>query len=280
MSTGALALALLAAVLHASWNAMLKGARDRAAAIAGVSATHALAGLAMVLAFPEPPPAAWPFIALSATVHYGYYILIFHAYRLGDLSLAYPIARGIAPFAVALGALVILGEDLGPAGWAGLAAVSAGIALLALARPSAPAALGGAVGVAVMTGLVIATYSVADGIGIRRAGEAALGYMGWLFLLEFPVPLAIALRRRRGKAAIPPRTLLAGMAAGALAVTAYGLVLWANRIAPLGAVSAVRESSVIVAALIGVAAFGEGPAAPRLAAAALVAAGILLLALA
>ncbi|NBN76726.1 hypothetical protein GWI72_00425 [Microvirga tunisiensis] len=275
MDLGALGLVLLAALLHAGWNALIKAVDDRAGVLAAVSAAHVVLGLFLVSVAPGPAPASWPAIATSALLHYGYYALLFRAYRLGDLSQVYPISRGLAPAAVALAAAVLVGERLPPAGWVGLACVCAGIGLLAVRRtPSSP----GAIGFAVALGLLIAAYSVADGLGVRQS-QSVFGYMGWLFLLEFPVPLVIALNRRLRGGHFRLGVILLGSLGGVAAVTAYGLVLYVKTIAPLGAVSAVRESSVILAALIGILVLGERPVALRLLAAAIVAVGVATLAL-
>lgn len=278
MSPTALSIVLFAAILHAGWNAMVKAVDDRAGVLAAVSATHAAVGLAMVFSFPPPAMASWPSIAASAILHYGYYILLFRAYRHGDLSQVYPISRGMAPALVALSAMVLIGETLSPRGWLGLAGVSLGVGILALQRGAAHASRQ-AVGLALGLGLLIASYSVADGIGVRRS-DGVFGYMGWLFLLEFPVPLTIALTRRRDGRGFRPQVLVMGALGGMAAVSAYGIVLYAKTIAPLGAVSAVRESSVIFAALIGILVFGERPVLGRVIAAAVVAAGVVTLALA
>lgn len=277
METAALALVLGAAFLHALWNAILKAARgERAVVLAGISAAHALAGIALIALAEPPARASWLPLGLSTLLHYAYYMLLYRGYRLGDLSLVYPIARGLAPFVVALSAALLIGEVLPVQGWVGLAAISGGIGLLALQARGGTASPE-AIAVAALLGLSIAAYSVADGIGIRASGSA-LGYMGWLFVLEFPVPLAVTLARLRGRRRIEPRSVLIGLGGGVFAVTAYGLVLYANTLAPLGAVSAVRESSVIIAALIGVVLFGERPWRGRLVAAGCVALGVLLLA--
>jgi drug/metabolite transporter (DMT)-like permease len=173
-------------------------------------------------------------------------------------------------------AWVLLGEGLPLLGVLGLVAVSGGICLLALLR-GAVRAEHATLGLALLLGVCIGSYSVADGIGIRAAGTAT-GYMGWLFLCEAPVPLVIALHRRRNRGGFAPRTLIFGAMGGVAAVTAYGLVLYVKTIAPLGAVSALRESSVIIAALIGVLLFGERPWRGRVLAACVVASGVVALA--
>lgn len=277
MTAFALGLVLFSAVLHASWNALLRAVDDRAGVLGAVSLAHALVGAVLIALSPLPDPASWPFIFISAVVHYGYYVLLFRAYRHGDLSQVYPISRGLAPAFVAVSAYFLIGESLAPLGWAGLVLISGGISLLALMRGAVQAPRS-TIGLALLLGLCIGTYSVADGIGVREAGTAT-GYMGWLFLLEAPVPLAIALHRRRHAGHFAPRTIVLGLLGGLAAVTAYGLVLYVKTIAPLGAVSALRESSVIVAALIGVLVFGERPWRGRIVAASVVACGVVALAL-
>lgn len=275
MSGLALAIVLSAACLHAFWNAMVKFATDRSLVIGAVSFTHALFGLALIVVSPMPLAASWPYILASTIIHYGYYIFLFQAYRLGDLSQVYPISRGLAPVLVALGAYLAIGESLPPVALLGLGAVSFGIMLLAF-NGQGPASDPRALAAAAANGVLIASYSVVDGIGIRLS-ENPFGYMGWLFLLEFPVPLFVAWRRRGG-GRVSRKTLLVGLGAGIFAVVAYGLVLYAKTIAPLGAVSAVRESSVIIAALIGVVLFGERPWPKRLLSAIVVAGGVATLA--
>ena len=275
MSPLALALVLSAALLHASWNALVKAASERAIMLAAVSLMHVATGAVLIALAPAPAAASWPSIAASTALHYGYYALLFQAYRLGDLSQVYPISRGIAPAFVAF-ATYLLGESLSPGGWAGLAAVSSGIGILALGRGAAHADPR-AVAVAALLGLNIAAYSVADGIGVRLA-ESPLGYMAWLFLLELPVVLVILLRRHLEGAALDWRVFRLGLVGGLFAVTAYGTVLYVNTLAPIAAVSAVRESSVVIAALIGIVAFRERPWRLRLVAASIVAGGVALLA--
>lgn len=276
MSLFALSIVLFAALLHASWNALVKAGGDRALILAGVALSHALAGVVLILLSEPPARESWPALAVSTLVHYGYYALLFQAYRLGDLSQVYPISRGLAPMLVALGALVLIGETLPPLAWAGLIAVSMGIWLLSL-RPRGAEVDRHAVVVAVFLGLAIATYSVADGIGVRLAGSPT-GYMGWLFLFEAPVVIAILGPRILRRGSVDPRTFAIGLLGGILAVTAYGLVLYAKTIAPIGVVSAVRESSVVIAALIGVMLLGERPWKKRMVAAVIVAAGVVALA--
>ena len=277
MSSDALILVLLAAFLHASWNALVKAAAHRALAMGAVALAHAVVGGAVIPFVPWPAPAAWPFLAGSALIHYAYFAFLFLSYRYGDLSHVYPVARGIAPMLVALGALAFAGEMLSPAGWGGVVAVSLGIGLLAFRRNGALSADRQAVMAALATGTMIAGYSVVDGLGIRRAG-APEAYIAWLFLLELPMALGILWWIGEPLGRLSRRTMTVGFFGGLLSVAAYALVLYAKTIAPLAAVSAVRESSVIIAALIGVVLFGERPWGRRVVAAAVVVLGVVLLA--
>lgn len=276
MSLFALTLVLSAAVMHASWNAVVKAATDRAISLSAVTTAHTVAGAILIAVAGMPDASAWPYIIASTVIHYGYYMLMFQAYRLGDLSQVYPISRGMAPVLVALGTYLMIGEELSTVGWTGLAMVTAGIGLLALQRGAAHSSPR-AVGVAACLGLTIAAYSVADGIGVR-VSDNPLAYMGWLFLLEAPVTVLVLGNRRRLNASIDWRVFRIGLIGGTLSVVAYGLVLYAKTIAPIAAVSAVRESSVIIAALIGLFLFGERPWLGRMIAATVVGGGVIILA--
>ncbi len=273
-----MALVLSAAVLHATWNAIVKGTRARALVLAAVAATNGTVGLALILWAEAPLPASWPYIIASSLTHYGYYYFLALAYKWGDLSRVYPISRGIAPVLVSLGALLFAGEQLSTFGWSGVLLISAGISILAFFSRGASIPDPRSTFAAIATGLIIATYSVIDGIGVRLSGST-FGYMGWLFVTEFLVTLFLFVRLRPRFTAEERATLRVGYLGGFCAVAAYGLVIYANTLAPLGMVSALRESSVIFAALFGVVIFRERPWISRIAAAATVGAGVLVLTL-
>jgi drug/metabolite transporter (DMT)-like permease len=273
----ALSLVLTAALLHAIWNALIKGASDRLLALGLIAAGHVTVGVVLIVLFAPPAPAAWPFIALSTVIHFFYYAFLLNSYRLGDLSHVYPISRGIAPVLISFGALIFAGENLPPAAWGAVFIVSFGIIILAWGGGRGSTGTK-AVGAALLTGAMIASYSVVDGMGVR-VSQSPLGYIGWLFFFEIYVAGYILWRQRARLAALPARTWVIGLSGGFLSAAAYGLVIFAKNIAPFGAVSAVRETSVIVAALIGIILFKERPWGRRLIAAAIVAAGIVLLVL-
>lgn len=275
MSGFALALVLCAAALHALWNAIVKAADDRALVFGAISATNVLAGVALVALFPAPAVESWPFIAASTLIHYGYYVFLLLAYRLGDFSQVYPISRGLAPILVALGAQAFAGETLPVLAWLGLLSVSFGIIILSLPSDGIRPNLA-AVAAATGTGLFIASYSIVDGIGVRLA-DSPFGYIGWLFMLEFPVIFVVALRQRGKPPANRWPAIRLGLLGGIFAALAYGIVIYVKAFTPLGAVSAVRESSVIIAAVIGAVYFGERPWRRRIFAAAIVTTGVVAL---
>ncbi len=272
----ALALVLSAAFLHAVWNAMMKHSADRFIAMAMLNFGHGLPALVLVYLFLPPASESWPFLIGSTFVHFFYYIFLLLSYRFGDLSQVYPIARGIAPVCVAMGAWLFAGEILPAQAWWGIMLVTSGIGVLFFSRNK-----GHANGVAIMaalaTGLMIAAYSVLDGMGVRTS-QSAVGYIAWLFLLEWPFSFGLLYYRRKLLTSIPVNVYLTGFVGGLISAIAYGLAIYAKSIAPLGAVSAVRESSVIIAAMIGVIWFGERPWKLRVLAAIIVATGVIVLA--
>lgn len=266
-----LTLVLTAAVLHALWNAMIKGTGERMIFLGLISLGLGAVGLVLIFLAPPPAAASWPYIAASTFIHFFYYAFLLMSYRLGDLSHVYPIARGIAPVLVGAGAFFFAGENLPPIAWGGIVTVSFGICILAWGSWRG----GGmkAVGAALLTGAMIASYSVVDGIGARVSGSP-LGYIGWLFLFEVYITIYVFFRERKKLAGLPLATYRLGLTGGLLSAAAYGLVIYAKTLAPMGAVSAVRESSVIVAALIGILFFREHPWQKRILASGIVVSGI------
>lgn len=274
MTAPVLAIVLLAAILHALWNALVKTSSDRAITLGLVAAGHCIPALALMPFVPVPVAAAFPFIIASTVIHWGYYYFLNISYRFGDLSLIYPIARGTAPVMVALGAMIWADEILSIWAWIGILTVSAGILILAAIKYADKRG----VGAALATSGIIATYSVVDGIGIRVSGTP-IGYIVWLFAAEIFVAVFVIATRFDRARAISAKARVLGLTGGLISGLAYALALFAKTLAPIGIVSAVRETSVIFAALIGVYWLGEGPARRRLVAASVVALGVMLLAL-
>ena len=302
------AIVLVAALAHASWNALVKSDDDRLVTLGAVNAVRFLLCIPIVLALPLPAGASWPFLVTSAILHVGYYTFLISAYRYGDLSRIYPLARGLSPLLVAAGAFAIAGERLGPVALAGVAIACAGIASVSFGGGGAPegghatpvrgdrertkpmaGAGGGAAPVngvararndrrglvfAAGTALFIAAYTVTDAMGARLSGDA-VSYVAWLAILDgLPMLIAAAVLRRTALAHHLAARKLKSAVGGALQLTAYGLVVWALALAPMAAVSALRETSVLFAAIIGVKLLGEPLGTRRITAAALVAAGV------
>lgn len=275
MTPSVVLIILSAALLHAVWNAIVKSAADRTTMLGLVAFGHVLAGSVMVILLPPPAPESVPYILLSTVIHFGYYYMLGQAYRHGDLSVVYPIARGIVPALVALWAMLLLGEVLPLQAWLGIATIALGIQIsswAALRHGVGRTALGFAVG----TGLCISAYSVVDGIGVR-VSQNTLGYWAWGAFLHIFIAGFVALRKRAALPGLKPRVWVVGIVGGLVSMTAYGLVLYAKNFAPLGAVSALRETSVIFAALIGFLFLGEGNWKRRLGAAVLMAVGVALI---
>ncbi|MEU6931166.1 DMT family transporter [Streptomyces sp. NPDC046385] len=267
---------LIAAVTHASWNAIAARIQDQLLSFTLISGGGALIGAVTACFVPLPAAGAWPYLVASAALHVAYYALLMKSFALGDFGQMYPIARGTAPLVVTLLAAVFVAEIPSAEQLAGVAVACAGLTGLALwgirgkgTRPHWPALLA-----AGATGLSIAAYTVVDGVGVR-ASETPLGYIAWLMLLEGLVIPAYALHRRRAALAAQLRPYAArGLLGAALSVGAYALVLWAQTKAPLAPIAALRESSIIVGAAIGALLFKERFGGPRIAAAGLMVVGI------
>ncbi|WP_399684408.1 EamA family transporter [Xenophilus sp.] len=257
--TGPVALAVLfGALLHASWNALIKSSTDKSLDTALIHSLGVFFAVPMLLFTGLPALASWPYLAASTVVHIGYYIALAGAYKHGDLGLAYPVMRGSAPLLVALGSHALLGEALSAGAWLGVAGVCAGVLLLGLA-PARLQAAGGhrgkALGFALANAGIIAVYTVIDGLGVRASGNAG-AYVALLFVFD-GLPFLLLVLWRRGPA--HRAAALAYMARrsrvawlGTLAsLGSYGIALWAMTRAPVAVVAALRETSVLFAALIG-----------------------------
>ena len=270
-------LVLLAAFAHAAWNALLKSSGDRLLTFTVLRAVALVGGAAVAVFVPVPAPAAWPYLIASALIHNAYYILLLYAYRHGDLSLVYPIARGGAPFLVAILAALVAGEVPGAGGAAGIALVSAGILGLAFAHGVPKGANATAIGLAVGTAISIAAYTISDGMGARRA-EGALGYAAWLYICDgLPFLLYMGLTRGADAIAYTRRDWRRGLAGGVLMMGTYALVLYAFTQGAMATVAALRETSVLFAAVIGAVILKEPLGVRRMMAAAVIVAGIVLL---
>jgi len=273
LSLGVTLAVLGAAFLHALWNALLKASAgdpilDTALIVAG-SAVCAFAVLPFV---GLPAAAAWKYMLLSSAIHFAYYITLAGAYHRGDLSFAYPLMRGVAPLFVTLLGVLFLGEHPGAKILVGIALISTGIIVIAwfAGGRHSPAAAGWALANAA----IIGSYTLVDGAGVRASDDAA-AYVSWLIALEgLPFLAWVLLRRGRSAARYVGVRWRRGLAGGAASLAAYGIVLWAMTRAPVAAVAALREVSVLFAALMGSLALKEGLGWRRMAGAATVVAGV------
>ena len=265
---------IAAAVTHAAWNAIAHGIKDQTLAFGLIGVGGIAVGIPLVIVAAMPHGDCWPYLLGSVAIHVFYNLLLMQCYRLGEFSQVYPLARGTSPLVVTILAAIFIHEHLALPQIAGVLVVSGGLATLVLAgRRPGRAAFAAAVG----TGLTIAAYTVVDGVGVRLSGSP-VGYIGWLMVLEsLCVPMFAVFRRRGVLLKQPRRILLAGLAAGALSVLAYGLVLWAQTRGALAPIAALRETSVIFGAIIGTLVFREPFGRTRIAATVLVATGIVLL---
>ena len=241
---------LVGALLHASWNAMVKSSSDKAMDTALLQLMGSIVAIPLVLMLGLPDRAAWPYIAASLVVHIGYYTTLSGAYKHGDLGLTYPLMRGSAPLLVALSASVTLAETLSPLAWVGVLGISAGVLTLGLSQHAFAAPK--AVRFALFNAVIIAVYTVVDALGVRAGGNA-MQYVTALFLLDgWPFAL-IVFARRRGAVLPYARKRWPVALVGAIAsMGSYAIALWAMTQAPVATVAALRETSVLFAALLGV----------------------------
>jgi drug/metabolite transporter (DMT)-like permease len=277
MTALVLAAVLFAALIHALWNALIKAQPDKFSASALVAIGAGVIAIPIMLYLPPPPAAAWPFIAASSIIHVGYFALVAFAYRAADLGVAYPLTRGSAPPLTALLAFLIVGETLTINQWLSVLVIAAGIIAL-----SADALLrGGLTGATALAAFanagVIVVYTLVDGLGARAAGSG-LVYVAWMLAGTAVLLLAQMLLTRGADfvAAIRKGWLFA-LGAGGLSLASYSIALWAMTLAPIGLVAALRETSVLFAALLGTFLFGESFGSRRWIALALILAGIVAL---
>jgi drug/metabolite transporter (DMT)-like permease len=279
MSATAVTAVLAAAVLHAVWNALAHGIEDRWVGFSLIGVAATVFGVVVTLTLGLPPSRVWPYVVGSASVHVLYMLMLMLSYRHGEFSQVYPLARGTSPWLVALVSLTVLGLDIPAVELAGVLVISAGLIGLVLVggRPRRHQLPG--LAAAVGTGVLIATYTVVDGLAVRHTD--VLLYAGWLFLLQGPVIplLAVAVRGRRIVSQARPWWWL-GLTGGAVSLLAYGLVLWAQQSGALAAVAALRETSIVVGALLGAVFLGERLGRGRAVASAVVVLGVVLVNLA
>jgi len=270
-------LVFLSAILHATWNALAKSSGDRVVTLAGVMGTSVAVGAVVSLFVAAPARESLPYLAVSSLFHFAYQIFLLYAYRFGDLSLVYPIARGSAPLLVAILGASFAGEVPRPVQAGGIALASLAMTSFAF-EPRVPhAGVTRSIAAAFATAAMIGCYTFLDGEGVRHSG-APLSYIAWnCWATGLGFCIFAALRNRGRLAPFLGREGARGVAGGLLAIVGYGIVLWAMSRGAMANVAALRETSVVFAALIGSRLLGEGFGGRRLAAALCVAVGVLLL---
>lgn len=274
MALSVVFIVLSGAFFHSLWNAILKSQPDKFSGLFAHFSAALLFSLAGALWLGAPPREVWGWLAAGQIVHLCYDFLLMATYRRGDISLTYPVLRGAAPPLAALGAFVFLEETPPFAAVCGILIISGGVAMFARGFQS-----GKALGFALATAVCIAVYSLIDAQGARLSGNS-VQYAFWLLLFDSIcfMPLVFFGGRRKALAALPARCWIRGAAGGACYVASYGLALYAYTRAPVGAVSALRETSVIFGALLGMFFLGESKSPARLAGAAVIVFGAALIA--
>jgi len=246
---------LFGAMLHAAWNALVKSSADKAVDNGLVTVLAAAIALPVLLVVGPPAPASWPYVAASLVIHIGYYVALTGAYKHGELGLTYPIMRGFAPLLVALASGSLIGESLSAAEWVGVVGITTGVALVGLAHPGEALHHGKALAFAFANAGIIAAYTLVDGLGVRTSGDA-LRYAMLLFVFDaLAYPLLVwrqrnAEERREVMRYVRARWPMAALGGGA-SIASYSIALWAMGRAPVAAVAALRETSVLFAALLG-----------------------------
>ena len=241
-----------AAVLHAAWNALVKGGQDKTMSMGAVVLGHVPLALVALLFVPAPAAESLPYLAGGILLHFGYQLFLLKSYQFGDLTQVYPIARGTAPLVVAIFSVFVLGVELSATEILAILIIGGGIISLTLVRRADGQRNGNAALLALTTGLFIASYSIVDGLGARIAGTS-LGFYSWLAIgngivmvayIRYHAPSKLGAIAKKGKTIF--------LFGGGASFVAYALVTWAFTQAPIALVTALRETSIVFALLIGV----------------------------
>lgn len=277
LSTEIALLVLFAALLHAGWNAIVKGGKDKFLDTVLVTAGAGILSAVVLPFLPLPAAASWPFLAASVAIHVGYFALVAATYRVSDMSYAYPLMRGTGPLLVAFASGPIIGERLSAGAWAGVVLICAGVLGLAFAHHRPRDAIGAATAFALANAVVIAAYTLVDGVGARLSGHA-VAYTMWMFVLTAPLLLTWALLRRHSDLVRNIRSRWHfGLLGGVCTLGAYALVLWAMTQAPVAVVAALRETAILFGTVLSALVLKEHFGWTRHAAAAVVMVGVVIL---
>ncbi|HRD77625.1 MAG TPA: EamA family transporter [Hyphomicrobiaceae bacterium] len=268
---------VLAAIMHAGWNAVIKGGGDPFATLTHMSMMNAVISLAVIPFVPWPRPETWAWLVASVVIHSAYRLLLINAYRLGDLTHVYPIARGAAPLVTAIATFALIAETIAPTGYIAIALLSLGVVLMSLKGGRLGNLDGKVTGFALLSAASTSAYTLVDGLGARANGSG-IGFAVWMFFLN-ALAMQVIAGFWRGPAVW---TSVAGawrpaLAGSALSMGAYAIVIWAMTLAPIALVASLRETSVLFAALIGIIVLGEPVTRWRILAALAIGAGMVLI---
>ena len=274
MSLDVFAIIMLGAALHATWNAVVKGGDNKLLTTCMIASIASLIAATVIPFLELPAKESWPFIGASVILQVVYFVLVASTYRIADMSQTYPIMRGTAPLLVATASVGLLSESLSSFAWLGIAIICIGILSMA-AAPSIGQRKG--MLLALVNAAVIASYTLIDGVGVRKSGAPA-AYTLWIFLLT---GLALAVWafavRRREFCRYLARHWRPGVIGGFGTVVSYGLALWAMTAAPIATVSALRETSILFGVVISALVLKEQLTRRRIMAACIIAGGAMVL---
>ncbi|WP_174509627.1 EamA family transporter [Klebsiella oxytoca] len=274
MTISVFCILLFAALLHASWNAIVKASGDKMYAAIGVSGSAALIAMVVLPFAPQPGLASAPYLVLSSALQVVYTVLVAKTYQVSDMSQTYPLMRGTAPLLVAIISVAVLGDSLSPLAWSGIAVIC--LAILAMAFNGRASSRTGII-LALTNACFIAGYTLVDGTGVRLSGTA-LGYTLWSFFMNGFCLLSWSMVARRREASRYLRQhWKTGLIGGLSTMGSYGLALWAMTQAPLAVVAALRETSILFGAIIALVLLKEKLIALRIVAACGIATGAILL---
>lgn len=250
LSLDVMAIVLFAAALHAAWNALVRASADKFLDTVLIVLGAGVWTAALLPLMPSPAVESWPYLAASVLIHVAYFVLVAVSYRSGELSFVYPLMRGSAPALTAVAGLLLINESPSPGGWAGVVLISCGVLVLAGDSLRLGTFRAASAAFALSNAGVIVIYTLIDGQGARLSGHA-ISYTGWMFLLTAPLLLAIAgVGQGRGIVHRIRSGWRMGLLGGACTLASYGLALWAMTRAPIALVAALRETSVVFAAII------------------------------
>lgn len=241
-----------AAVLHAAWNTLLKGGQDKVLSMGAIVLGQVPLGLITLIFFPMPDPQSLPYLVVGISLHAGYQLFLLKSYQTGDLTQVYPIARGSAPLLVMLFSITVLGVQLDSSQLFAVLIIGLSIISLAMVRRSDGQRNAKAARLALTTGLFIASYSLVDGLGARIAGTS-WGFYSCLMIgngIVAALYLGLTTPKTFGSIAREGRTVF--VFGGGASFIAYGIVTWAFTHAPIALVTALRETSIVFALLMGI----------------------------